>query len=106
MRHRRAYELAPPVCKPVAITTQAGAAVPVTPSCADPAGVTVAYAATAGPLHGTLSGLDTTGGKVTYSPAAGFSGTDTFTYLATGVNGTANSVGGSKPATLAFTIVR
>ncbi len=93
-----AYEFAPPVCQPVAVTTHAGAAVPVTLSCTDPAGVTVTYATATGPSHGALSGLDTAGGKVTYTPASGFSGTDTFTYLATSVNGAAS------PATVSITV--
>ncbi len=93
-----AYEFAPPVCQPVAVTTHAGAAVPVTLRCADPAGVTVTYNTAISPSHGTLSGLDTAGGKVTYTPESGFSGADTFTYLATSINGTAT------PATATITV--
>ncbi|MGO9972437.1 MAG: choice-of-anchor Q domain-containing protein [Solirubrobacteraceae bacterium] len=93
-----AYEFAPPVCLPVAVTTHAGTAVPVTLSCADPAAVTVTYTTATAPSHGALSGVDTAGGKVTYTPASGFSGTDTFTYLATSVNGTAT------PATVSITV--
>ena len=38
------------------------------------------YKIAAGPSHGTLGSVS--GGKVTYTPAAGFSGTDSFSYVA------------------------
>ncbi|MGP0050933.1 MAG: Ig-like domain-containing protein [Solirubrobacteraceae bacterium] len=93
-----AYEFAPPVCRPAAVTTHAGAAVSVTLTCADPAGVTIAYATATNPAHGALSDLDAAAGTVTYTPASGFSGTDTFTYVATSVNGT------SAPASVTVTV--
>ena len=87
-----AYEFAPPVCVALTVTTHADTAVAVTLRCADPAGVTVTYTTRTGPSHGTLSGLNTANGTVTYTPASGFSGTDTFTYAATSINGTAAPV--------------
>ncbi len=62
----------------------------------DPQGLTLLVASYTDPAHGTLS-LDEAGG-FTYEPQAGFSGTDTFTYVAT--NGSANS----DPATVAITV--
>jgi hypothetical protein len=58
-------------------------------SCIDPAGVAVTYALDANPEHGALSAFDSAAGKVTYTPAAGYSGADSFTYHATSSNGTA-----------------
>jgi hypothetical protein len=81
----------PPTCQARSAVTHTGAAVSVTLSCSDPSGAAVSYAIVAGPAHGTLSGLSTTSGQVTYTPAAGYSGTDTFTYHATSANGTAST---------------
>ena len=73
-------------------------AVTVTLNCADPAGVAVSYATAAIPSHGTLSALGTATGRATYTPVGGFSGADTFTYLATSVNGAA------APATVTISV--
>jgi outer membrane autotransporter protein len=62
---------------------------------ANDTGVITSIAVVAAPGHGTalVSGLN-----VVYTPAAGFSGTDTFTYNATGPGGT------SAPATVTITV--
>jgi hypothetical protein len=93
-----AYEYAPPKCQPVSTQTQAGTPVTVQLSCADPAGVAVTYAIVSAPAHGTLSGLDATQGTVTYTPSAGYSGPDSFTYGASSSNGT------SSPQTVSITV--
>jgi hypothetical protein len=58
-------------------------------SCSDSAGATVTYALNTNPAHGSVSALDSAAGKVTYTPTAGYSGPDSFTYHATSNNGTA-----------------
>ena len=49
----------------------------------DPDGDTPTYSIMGGPLHGALGALNTATGAVTYTPAAGFTGTDSFTFRAT-----------------------
>ena len=57
--------------------------------CVDPDGDPLTVAITADPRHGALSALDQTAGAVTYTPAGGFRGSDTFTFRAS--DGKANS---------------
>jgi hypothetical protein len=61
----------------VAVTYQTGKA--ITLSATDPNGDPLTYAIVAAPAHGTLSG---TAPAVTYTPAAGYSGADSFTFRA------------------------
>jgi cyclophilin family peptidyl-prolyl cis-trans isomerase len=63
------------------------------------------YSILSGPAHGTISNFDPTTGTLTYTPAAGFSGTDTFTYSATssGPNSTATAAS-SDPATVTIVV--
>jgi Big-like domain-containing protein len=56
--------------------------------CADFAGAALKYALVSKPRHGSVS-APTAGGAVTYKPAKGFSGKDSFTFTATSSNGTA-----------------
>jgi CSLREA domain-containing protein len=86
-----AYEYAPPTCSPVGAATTPGTSVVVQLSCTDPAGVAVTYALDAPPAHGALSAFDPSTGKVIYTPAAGFTGTETFTFHASDSNGSASS---------------
>jgi hypothetical protein len=88
---------------PVTIDTDAGNPVVIDVLAADssPAGfapgtVTVQTA----PAHGSTA-VDPATGKITYTPAASFSGTDTFTYTVKDVNG--NSFG---PATVSVVVNR
>ena len=62
--------------------TVAGQPVPGNVATNDPAptDTTAVYAVATAPVHGTLSGWDPVTGAFTYTPAAGFTGTDTFTY--------------------------
>lgn len=83
---------------PVAVadnaTTLAGTAATI-PVTANDTGVIASIAVASAPAHGTAvaSGLG-----VLYTPAAGYSGTDTFTYTAAGPGGT------SAPATVTVTV--
>lgn len=87
---------AAPVCGPVSLTVPAGTATPVTLSCT---GQSVVYDQPASPAHGTLTGLDSTTGAVTYTPNAGYAGPDSFTY-------TAHNAGGpSNPATVTLAVI-
>ena len=87
----------PPACDPVSADTPAGEPVEVTLTCADPDGDDVTLETASGPAHGTLGAIS--GGKVTYTPAAHYSGPDSFTYRAT--DGTATSA----PATVSITVI-
>jgi hypothetical protein len=62
----------------------------------DPEGATLSYLIVANPVHGTLSGAAP---NITYTPAPGFSGTDSFTYK---VN---DGVDDSGPATVTLTVI-
>lgn len=74
----------PPACQNI---TQAAARnpapTPVALQCADPDSNPMLFSIVGGPTHGTLSGLNPATGAVSYTPNAGFSGTDTFTYRST-----------------------
>jgi cyclophilin family peptidyl-prolyl cis-trans isomerase len=63
------------------------------------------YSILSGPAHGTISNFDPTTGTLTYTPAAGFAGTDTFTYSATssGPNSAA-AAASSDPATVSIVV--
>jgi len=66
----------PPTAGDVSATTDQGKAVAIVLKGADADGDTLAYSY-GRPANGTVTG---TGANVTYTPNAGFSGTDTFTY--------------------------
>jgi hypothetical protein len=95
-----AFELqVPPHCAAVKAKTAAGGSpVTISLSCAGstPGGFT--YAIASNPKHGKLSGLSGSTGKVQYTPAKHFTGTDSFTYRATG------SGGASAIATVTITV--
>jgi hypothetical protein len=79
----------PPTCQNVNTSTPYGLPVVVLPNCTEFAGQPLTYAIAVAPAHGRLSGLEAGGhGTVTYTPAAGFLGTDSFTYYASSTNGT------------------
>ena len=71
----------------------------MTLACTDPDGDALTLEKVAGPSHGTLGAIDQGTKKVTYTPAAGYSGPDSFTYRAT--DGTATS----PAATVSITVV-
>lgn len=71
-----------PICHAASVAVPFGTAVPIQLDCADPNGDPLSYAIAGGPTRGSLSGPN--GAQVVYTPAAGFSGADQFTYRATG----------------------
>ena len=79
-----------PVCQATTMATAFRSAVTVSLHCADADGDAVTRSIVSGPAHGTLSAIDSAAGTVTYAPASGFTGTDSFTFDATdGVNSSA-----------------
>ncbi|HLL55876.1 MAG TPA: Ig-like domain-containing protein, partial [Myxococcaceae bacterium] len=68
-----------PVAQDVSVTTRQGTAVSVVLSAQDPNGDALTYTVVEPPAHGTLSG---TPPELLYTPADGFSGTDSFRYQA------------------------
>lgn len=88
------YVVSPPVANPVSVTVAYGSAGnPVTLSIGGGAPASVAVATSA--AHGTAVATGTT---MTYTPAPGYAGPDSFTYNAT------NGAGTSAPATIAVTV--
>ena len=86
---------AAPVAGAQAVTTAADTAVGITLTATDADGDGLTYAIAAQPAHGTLTG---SAASWTYAPAAGWSGTDAFTFTAS--DGTATSA----PATVSITV--
>jgi len=86
-----------PTANAQSVTTAEGTATPITLTGSDPntPPLPLTFTVTVSPAHGTLTG---TAPDFTYTPTAGYSGTDTFTYQAS--NGTAKS----NVATVALTI--
>lgn len=68
-----------PVATPQTATTEQDTTVAVTLSATDPDGDTLSFAVVAPPAHGSLSG---TGAALTYTPAAGYRGPDSFAFEA------------------------
>jgi protocatechuate 3,4-dioxygenase beta subunit len=84
----------PPVANSQTVTT-AGAAVSITLTGSDPQGASLSYTVATQPAHGTLSG---TAPSVTYTPTAGYVGSDSFTFIVS------NGYFQSTPATVSLTI--
>lgn len=79
----------PPTCQDVTSSTPVGGAVGVQLACTEFASRPLTYTIVGAPAHGTLSAVAAMG-QVTYTPAAGFRGSDSFTYEASSTNGTSN----------------
>jgi hypothetical protein len=77
-----------PACTDRSGETSNGRPLPVALSCSDESGVPFAYEVVQAPGKGTLGTVDQQTGGVTYTPHPGQTGTDTFTYRASSVNGT------------------
>jgi cyclophilin family peptidyl-prolyl cis-trans isomerase len=99
-----------PLADPVATTTQPSTSVAVQlqgrsgfPDPASPGSLT--YQLLSQPAHGTISSFDPATGKLVYTPAPGFAGTETFQYLvqATGPNATPATTT-SRPATVSIVV--
>ncbi len=67
----------PPVANPQSVTTAANTAKAITLTGTDPDNDPLTYAVVTAPAHGTLSGAAP---NVTYTPAQGYSGGDSFTF--------------------------
>jgi hypothetical protein len=101
-----AYEyIPPPTCQPVNATTATGTPVTVQLTCTDALGGPVTYAITGAPSHGTVS-VGASTGRATYTPAAGFSGNDSFSFNATSSHGTGASATASIVVTTGSTAPR
>jgi predicted outer membrane repeat protein len=77
-----AFEVQRVSCDTFSLTIGVGQATPLALECS---GDPFVYQLQSAPSHGALSGFNALTGSVTYTPAAGFTGTDSFTYR--GVNG-------------------
>jgi VCBS repeat-containing protein len=85
-----------PVCQAVSLTTSEDITGEASPSCSDPdTGKTLSFSIVAQPGHGSASIV---AGKLSYTPAANYNGTDSFTYKAN--DGTLDS----NPATVNITV--
>jgi hypothetical protein len=82
-----------PVANSQSVTTTQNIAVAITLTGSDPDGDTLTFSVTSGPANGTLSG---TAPNLTYTPAAGFTGNDSFTFVVN--DGTVDSA----PATVSI----
>jgi hypothetical protein len=80
----------PPLASYLDVLTSRDTPVTVTMDASDVDRDPLTYAILNGPAHGTLGAI--TGAKVVYTPAAGYTGGDTFTYYAR--DGKANSIDG------------
>ncbi|MCW2527579.1 MAG: tandem-95 repeat protein [Pseudonocardiales bacterium] len=85
----------PPTADNKSVTTAQDTAVAVTLTGADPDNDPLTFAVATGPTHGSLSG---TGANLTYTPTAGYSGPDSFTYT------TNDGAASSAPATVSITV--
>jgi Glycine rich protein/Bacterial Ig domain len=72
-------------------TLPGGSSVSVVLPCTTPMGLTITYAISGAPRHGSLGQIDQTAGTVKYTPAPGFTGTDSFTFTATNRGGTSGT---------------
>jgi hypothetical protein len=84
-----------PVANPLTLTTPQDTARPLTLTGSDVEGDALTFAVVTPPAHGTLTG---TGANLTYTPAAGYSGADAFTFKAN------DGLADSAPATVSFTV--
>ena len=75
-----------------------GTPLSLTGSDPDVPALSLTYAVAVGPAHGTLSGFNASTGSVTYTPNAGYAGSDSFTFTVS--NGTNTST----PATVSLTV--
>ena len=86
-----------PSCQNVSASTTAGTSVSVPLSCVTAGGNTMTLSVASAPAHGSLGPISAN--QVTYTPAPGYSGADSFTYQATEPAGIS-----SLPATAAITV--
>ena len=70
----------PPTANAQSVSTPQNTALPITLTGSDPANFPLNFVIMSSPAGGTLTGLNTNTGAVTYTPTNNFSGTDTFTF--------------------------
>jgi hypothetical protein len=87
-----------PLCDNATASTTAGQPVTVTMTCTDPELGPLTYTMVTGPTNGSASAFDGEG-RFVYTPAAGFSGTETLAATAS------DAEGGTAAATLTVTVV-
>ncbi len=85
----------PPTADDKSVTTPQDTPVGVTLTGTDPDSDPLTFAVVTGPVNGTLAG---TGANLTYTPTAGYSGPDSFTYKAN------DGMADSAPATVSITV--
>jgi len=85
----------PPVADPKTVTTSEDTEVSITLSGSDPDENPLTFSVVTNPAHGTLSG---TAPNLTYTPAADYNGTDSFTYKAN------DGIADSNPATVSISV--
>jgi hypothetical protein len=90
----------PPECEDVAVSTTPGTPVEVPLTCTDENNNPLTLSIASQPANGTLGPINQGRGTVTYTPNAGFTGTDSFTFRAS--DGAAQS----EPATATITVTR
>jgi DNA-binding beta-propeller fold protein YncE len=88
----------PPVCHHVAVATTERHSVTIHLSCSKPGAAPLTYRVDVEAANGTLGTINQATGQVTYAPAAGFSGIDSFTYHAS------NSGGAATPQTVTIRV--
>jgi len=86
---------AKPVCTPVTAITATSTATALQLTCS---GQAISYTVASAPSHGTISALNAVAGTVTYTPTAGYAGTDSFTF------GALNPGGAAEPTTATVTV--
>jgi hypothetical protein len=92
-------DISPPSCAAQSARAPAeGAAVHVSLQCTGPAGFGLTYSIASAPAHGSLGPIDQNGAGITYTPAAGYAGQDSFTYVAS------NYAGSSTPVLVTITV--
>ncbi len=84
-----------PVTQAVATTNATTVTLKVTNNNPNNSAVKTSFSVVTQPTHGKISLLDATAGTLAYTPTAGFTGTDTFTYTATNTGGSPASVPGN-----------
>jgi hypothetical protein len=80
-----------PTCQSVSVSTAADTPVTVPLRCRDAAGAKLTYFIATAPADGQLDAIDQSTATVTYTPDAGYVGSDRFTYRASSVNGSSHS---------------
>ena len=91
----QAVAAATPTATPQSVTTSQGAPINITLTGSDPNNRALTYAVVTSPAHGTLSG---TAPSLTYTPTAGYTGPDSFTFTVS------NGAETSAPATVSLTV--